>query len=356
MPYSDTPTKQTQRLFLQPDGSKALRRTESIRKYVMSPSPISKSSIDTSPEFSSTFMSRSGTEIRWKDRTIYRIGRNVTAGYPIDLIEQERQEAEHHLLRILLGYPYHGPVLDILKSSSRMNRKRILDMGTGTGIWATDMADLFPHVDVIGTDEVDIQPELVPPNCEFYISDLTKPLPYPLSSFDIIHIRFLSTRVQSYPSILSQALTLLRPNGLLLLFENFTFSPPQTVHDITPKGVQAFYDCYKRSFSSSGLKVCKLEDVVGTLRGGGDIKGDLIKVPIGHGTGRMTQLSKIHLINLKAWIESTRYTIIEGGGYTNNEFDILSQAFIDDLEKEELYTCYHSLWVKKPTNVSQNSE
>ncbi|WWD02064.1 hypothetical protein V865_000102 [Kwoniella europaea PYCC6329] len=314
MSYSDTPIKRTQRLSLQPDTAKGPRRTESIRKYVMSPSPISVSSIDTSSELSSTSMGRSGDKIRWRDRTVYRIGRNDTGGYPIDLVEQERQEAE------------------------------------GTGIWAINMADLFPHVDVIGIDEVDIQPELVPPNCE---SDLSKPLPYPPSSFDIIHIRFLSTRVRSYPSILSQAQTLLKPTGLLLLFENFTFSPPQTVQDKTPKGVQAFYDCYKRTLSSFGIKVCSLEDVVGTLRGGsgGDIKGDLIKVPIGHGPGRMTQLSKIHLINLKAWIESTRYTIVEGGGYTNNEFDILSSAFIDDLEKEELYTCYHSLWVKKPTNI-----
>ncbi|WVQ68573.1 uncharacterized protein L199_006782 [Kwoniella botswanensis] len=250
MSCSDTLIKRTQRLSLQPDTAKGPRRTESIRKYVMSPSPISGSSIDTTSELSSTSMGRSGDKIRWRDRTIYRIGRNVTAGFPVDLVEQERQEAE-------IGtdekhYPYHGPVLDVLKSSSRLNCGRILDIGTGTGIWAIDMGDLFPHVDVIGIDEVNILPELVPPNCE---SDLLKPLPYPPSSFDIIHIRFLSTRVRSYPSILSQTLSLLSPNGLLLLFENFTFSPPQTVHDNTPKGVQAFYDCYKRSLFSSGIKV-----------------------------------------------------------------------------------------------------
>ena len=32
------------------------------------------------------------------------------------------------------------------------NPHRILDIGTGTGIWAIDMADLYPSAEVIGTD------------------------------------------------------------------------------------------------------------------------------------------------------------------------------------------------------------
>lgn len=32
------------------------------------------------------------------------------------------------------------------------NPQRILDIGTGTGIWAIDAADLYPSAEVTGTD------------------------------------------------------------------------------------------------------------------------------------------------------------------------------------------------------------
>ena len=44
------------------------------------------------------------------------------------------------------------------------NPHRILDIGTGTGIWAIDMADRYPQAEIVGTDLSPIQPKWVPPN------------------------------------------------------------------------------------------------------------------------------------------------------------------------------------------------
>jgi methylase of polypeptide subunit release factors len=51
----------------------------------------------------------------------------------------------HHdiLLQLLDGELYEAPI---------KNPQRIMDVGTGTGIWAIDVADKFPEAEVIGVD------------------------------------------------------------------------------------------------------------------------------------------------------------------------------------------------------------
>lgn len=127
---------------------------------------------------------------------------------PNDEQEQDRLDLLHHIfLLILSGKLYDAPV-------APSSLKRVLDIGTGTGIWAIDFADENPGVDVLGTDLSPIQPTWVPPNARFYIDDAEADWVYsPSESFDFIHCRTLSGSIGDWDRLIQQCYTNLSPGG-----------------------------------------------------------------------------------------------------------------------------------------------
>lgn len=92
--------------------------------------------------------------------------------------------------------------------------RRILDIGTGTGEWALEMAEDFPSIDIIGTDLSPIQPNWAPPNCRFFIDDAESDWTFtPGEAFDYIHARSLGGGIGDWPRLLRQAFTHLKPGG-----------------------------------------------------------------------------------------------------------------------------------------------
>ena len=65
--------------------------------------------------------------------------------------ELERIDIKHHVIMLLAGGHLHLAPL--------VGPMTILDIGTGTGIWAMEMADQYPDSLVIGTDLSPVQPK-----------------------------------------------------------------------------------------------------------------------------------------------------------------------------------------------------
>ena len=133
----------------------------------------------------------------------YREGEYVL---PNDDVEQERLDLQHHVWRLLIGGSlYTAPISE---------PSRILDLGTGTGIWAIDMADEFPAAEVQGVDLSPIQPNWVPPNCTFHVDDYDGNWTYTAhEAFDFIHGRALSGTSADWPKFYRQIYTHLKPDG-----------------------------------------------------------------------------------------------------------------------------------------------
>ncbi|TDZ16701.1 Secondary metabolism regulator LAE1 [Colletotrichum orbiculare MAFF 240422] len=97
--------------------------------------------------------------------------------------------------------------------------QQVLDVGTGTGIWAIDFADEFPSSEVIGVDISPIQPGWVPPNCKFQIDDIEQPWTWSEDFFDYIHIRHLEASIADWPALYAQAFEHLKPGGYIEIKE-----------------------------------------------------------------------------------------------------------------------------------------
>ncbi|PWI64073.1 hypothetical protein PCL_00020 [Purpureocillium lilacinum] len=124
---------------------------------------------------------------------------------PHDDRQQNGLDIAHHIVWRLKGEKLFKAPIDRFD--------RVLDIGTGTGIWAIDMADEFPSAEVIGTDISPEQPSWVPPNCVFHIDDAQLKWTYALKSFDFVHIRGLYGSIGSWEELYRQTYDALRPGG-----------------------------------------------------------------------------------------------------------------------------------------------
>lgn len=140
-------------------------------------------------------------------RTYASFGKHQQA-LPQDEEEMDRNDLQHAKFIMLLGGKLHmAPILD---------PKKVLDLGTGTGIWAIDMADRHPQAQVTGIDIAPIQPTWVPPNCQFEVEDVEEEWVIG-DGFDFIFGRELLMAIHDWPKLIRQAYDRLNPGGYLEL-------------------------------------------------------------------------------------------------------------------------------------------
>ncbi|KAG9008864.1 hypothetical protein FRB94_012833 [Tulasnella sp. JGI-2019a] len=139
---------------------------------------------------------------------------------PCDEEEHQRQDIEHRVLSLVMDSLYAAPELVRRAMVPRPNVvSAVLDIGTGSGSWAMDMAREFPHADVVGLDLVppNVSQEDIPSNCRFEVDDVNLDMSHYAKSFNIVHMRSIAMGVNNFQDLIHRLAQTLRADGAILL-------------------------------------------------------------------------------------------------------------------------------------------
>ncbi|KAK8155195.1 S-adenosyl-L-methionine-dependent methyltransferase [Phyllosticta citrichinensis] len=261
--------------------------------------------------------------------------------FPNDEQEQDREDMKHAMTVAVCGDKLHLAPIGSVPS-------RVLDLGTGTGIWAVDMGDTYPSAEIVGVDLSPIQPSFVPPNVRFLVDDIESEWVYS-APFDLIHLRAMAPAVKDWSKVLASALHWLTPNGYIEIQE-LDFVPKTDDNSIPPDWAYLKYTAAVRD----GLEEFGSDFHIGgkipeKLRAAGfkNITTHEIKVPIGpwaknqllRTAGLYMQAAVIDAFNM-----GLNGPITKGLGWSREEAEVLCAEARKSVRNPRVHA-YYTMWV-----------
>ncbi|KAK2745740.1 hypothetical protein FQN55_006061 [Onygenales sp. PD_40] len=272
-----------------------------------------------------TSVTSSVYEYRFKDGRRYHSYQAGNYQFPNDQTEQDRLDFIHHIYYRLLGDKL------FLAPINPGNGTRILDIGTGTGLWPTQMGDLYPEAELIlGNDLSPIQPQWVPKNVKFIVDDVEQEWAEE-QQFDFIHCRYMCGSIVDWPRLVKQCFDNLKPGGWvefhdtngMLYAEDDSLKPGNAIIKML-EGLNQACDKIGRTLDVAPR-------LQGWVRNAGftNIKQDMFKLPLGTWP-KDKKLKEIGACMAQNFIVGTdAFTLLpftEILGWSKDEVSVLNEA------------------------------
>jgi SAM-dependent methyltransferase len=239
---------------------------------------------------------------------------------PKDEEEDFRLNFQHYALYHAIGNHYVAPITPPLPL--------ILDVGTGTGIWASEMARLFPSSLVVGIDLSDRS--FKPPaqeNCLLRVGNVLTGLPFPDEFFSFTHQRLLVAGITAanWPRVVHELVRVTRVNGWVELVETGSLTDgagPATAR------MQELLVTVSQTMGFDGEMVRHLGDLL-TQEGLQRVETQQIPIPVGDWAGRVGSMMKRDLLGATNALKG-RYCAL--AGIAGEEFDQLLREMAQEWE------------------------